>query len=202
MMKEKKKANGVQLLIRAIVRDPDGKIINDTGEKPSRSFVIQFLEFFYIVNNGGTPNTLTVTSGGEGQVYNPVGQAHYHGIVSAAVNYSGNGIVVGTGDTAETNTDYKLETQLTEGTGAGNITHGECVVETAGIVGVNVDLEVKRSFINSTGIEITVKEAGIYSRLQYTPGAFYCIIRDVLAPSIAIPDKCSLTIYYTLRTTV
>ncbi|GAI61618.1 unnamed protein product, partial [marine sediment metagenome] len=57
------------------------------------------------------------------------------------------------------------------------------------------------SFPNNTGSTITIKEAGIYI---FSGGlSYFCIIRDVLgAPGVTVPDKCALTVYYTLRTTV
>lgn len=199
-----KKPHGVQLLIRAVVKDPDGKIIHDTGQKPSKSFVIQFLEVVYGIFNalavGGYE--ITATDGTEDYVYVHDQNCNQHFIVDAGVNVSTHGIVVGTGDTAETNTDYKLQTQLTEGVGAGNITHGAMTVGAVAVVGANVDLELKRSFTNNTGSTITVKEAGIYIFLNYSTLFYHCIIRDVLVSPIDVPDKCTLTVYYTLRTTV
>lgn len=203
-MKEKK-ANGVQLLLRAVVKDSDGKVISDTGKKPSRSFVIQFLEFLYFLfTSTGTTGNATSVAGTEAIIYKYNVDADDQFRVDATINWSGWGIVVGTGDTAEANTDYALETQLTEGVGAGNITHGESVVETTAVVGANVDLETKRSFINNTGSMITVKETGMYTKYYDFPSTIYhCIIRDVLtAPGVDVPDKCSITVYYTLRTTV
>lgn len=204
-MSEKKKPHGVQLLIRAVVRDPNGKVLSDTGQKPSKSFLIQFLEFFRYLFDGLT-GVATDVFEVEETIYNTGGsyQADTTFLINTGINDSDAGIVVGTGDTAETSTDHKLETQLTEGVGAGNITHGAVVVETTEVVGTNVDLETKRSFPNNTGASITIKEAGVYTRIirPSAPNKFHCIIRDVLSPAIDVPDKCALTVYYTFRTTV
>lgn len=205
MIMKKKKTHGVQLLVRAVVQDPDGKIITDTGRKPARSFVIQLLEWLHFqFKDGTTTETATATDGTEDTIYygdGTFGTQGNHGRIDALVNIDDYGIVVGTGDTAETNTDYKLDTQLTEGVGAGNITHGEQVIEAVAEVGANVDLEVKRSFVNNTGSTITIKEAGLYMKSGRF-AAYFCIIRDVLPASVDVPDKCALTVYYTLRTTV
>lgn len=200
-----KKSHGVQLLIRAVVRDPEGRVLSDTGQKPSKSFVIQFLEFIYGLFDGPATLEATAVDGTEDVIYRAEGVDGYcylHLRVDAPINDDTHGIVVGTGSTAETNTDYKLEAQLTEGVGAGNITHGAMVVGTAGVVGANVDLEIKRSFPNNTGSTITVAEAGVYAKQGIFVPYYHCIIRDVLAASIDVPDKCALTVYYTLRTTV
>jgi len=196
-MKEKK-SHGVQLLIRAVVRDPDGKVISDTGRKPARSFVIQFLEALYGLFDALNLDA-TATDGTEDRIIAVGANLNATLMIDAAINDDVHGIVIGTGDTAETNTDFALETQLTEGVGAGNITHGAQVVGTAGVVGANVDLELKRAFTNNTGSLIEVKEAGIYTLYS---SWVHCIIRDVLAESVDIPDRCSLTIIYTMRTTV
>lgn len=200
MNEKKKKTHGVKLLIRMVVRDPDGKIITDTRRKPSKSFVIQFLEGFYGMVAIGASMTATATDGTEDIITFSNTPISSNLRVDAAVNIDVYGVVVGTGDAAESNTDHKLETQLTEGVGAGNITHGESVVETVAVVGANVDLEVKRAFTNLTGSTITVKEAGIYCK--QVSGYYHCLVRDVLAASVEVPDKCSLTVIYTLRTTV
>lgn len=198
-MKKEKKGHGVQLLLRMVVRDPEEKIISDTGKKKARSFLIQFLEFLY-----GFPSTTiyraTATNGTEqNYVYGTYVCDGVFNVNAAVADYKF-GVVIGTGDTAESNTDYALANQLTEGVGAGNISHGAVSFTGTAVVGANVDLEVKRAFTNATGSTITVKEAGVYVGLADT--YFHCIIRDVLAASVEVPDKCSLTVIYTIRTTV
>ena len=197
----KKKAHGVQLLIRCVVTDPNGKVISDTGRKPARSFVIQFLEWLYILMNNPGLGYATGVGGGEILIYSPGIQVATQFIINAGANNSLFGIVVGTGDTAEDNEDNKLETQLLEGAGAGQITHGAMVMGTAGVVGANVDLVLKRAFTNNTGSAILVKEAGIYFRCTYA-GRNFCIVRDVFPGPVNVPDKCSLAVFYTVRTTV
>lgn len=195
-----KKSHGVQLLIRAVVKDPEGKVLRDTEQKPAKSFVLQFLMFI-----GGLFTTTAIVNakdiaGANTRIYANGFDAEKQFRIDAGINVSTYGIVVGTGDAAEDNEDYKLETQLTQGVGAGNITHGAVVIDNTEVVGANVDLELKRAFTNSTGSTITVKEAGIYTNNTII-GNRHCIIRDVLG-AINVPDKCSLTVYYTLRTTV
>lgn len=202
MRMKEKKSHGVQLLIRAVVKDPDGKVLSDTGQKPSKSFVIQFLEFLYALFNAPAFLNATDVNNVENKIYDDGQYASHHLKAGAPINASTWGIVVGTGDTAETNADYKLETQLTEGVTAGKITHGAVTVETTAVVGANVDLETKRSFPNNTGSTITIKEAGIYTEMHLAAYKYHCIIRDVLGTPIDVPDMCALTVYYTFRTTV
>ncbi len=203
-----KKPNGVQLLIRAVVKDPDGKVLSDTGQKPSKSFVVQFLEFIGYMFNAPADQTEKSVSGAAKEFYRngAFGEASVHFRVDAPANESHYGIVVGTGTTPEDNEDFKLAAQLAEGAGVGQITHGAMTIGTTAVVGANVDFETKRAFTNNTGSTITVGEAGIYE-FYNGYGALgwencFCIIRDVLSPTIEVPDKCSLTVYYTWRTTV
>lgn len=200
-MKNEKKPHGVQLRIRMVVRDPDGKVIQDTGEKPSQSFVIQFLEYIYHLFNAPALGLATDKVNTEQKIYRGAEAMSNFFRVKAGVNVSMYGLVVGTGDTAEDNVDYKLATQLTEGATAGKITHGGTISVTTAVVGANVDLVLKRAFTNNTGSTITVKEAGMYVNNAWETKQ-HCIVRDVLAASVEVLDKCSLTLYYTFRTTV
>lgn len=202
-MVKDKKTHGVRLLIRAVVRGPDGKVIQDTGEKPSRSFLIQFLEYLGGLFDGDQVDA-TAIDNSEPAIY--IDSATYPGDkqfdLTAGVNDDTHGIVIGTGTTAETNTDYVLEAQIEEGSGSGEMSHGAQDSEVTAVVGANVDLIFKRAFTNNSGATITVGEAGIYVKFHYATPWYHCILRDALAATIDIPDKCSLTVYYTFRTTV
>lgn len=199
---DKKKSHGVQLLIRTVVTDPKGKVISDSGQKKARSFIIQFLEFLYAhFWCIATDYDATDVAGNENTIWIGNQSTYRQFNIGALVNDSLYGIVVGTGNTPADNEDNKLETQLTEGTGLGNITHGAMdVTDTPSVVGANVDWEILRSFPNNTGSTITIREAGIY--VNAFPAYYHCVIRDVLGIPVVLPDKCALTVYYTLRTTV
>ena len=197
----KKKAHGIQLLIRAVVRDPDGNVISDTGRKPARSFVIAFLAFVGGMLDGADGSETAVT-GAEELIYDVSADTLNVLNIVAGINDASFGIWVGTGDTAEDNIDHKLDVKLSEGVGAGSITHNATVIYATAVVGANVDLEIKRSFTNNTGSTITVKEAGLVCDAIYAPQPNHLLIRDVLPAPVDVPDNCSLSIHYTLRTTV
>ena len=199
-MKEKK-SHGVQLLFRAVVKDPDGKVIHDTGQKPSKSFVIQFLEYFYGLFRG-TSFSATDTLNAEQPLFSTTVKHSQMFRCDYDVVLDKSGIMVGTGTAALDNEDYKLQTQLTEGAGAGEISHANMIFGDAGVVGPNVDLECHRSFTNNTGSSIAVSECGVYCYRLIAPLISHCLIRDLISPAVTVPDKCSLTIYYTMRTTV
>jgi len=201
-MKEKKKekTHGIQLLIRAVVRDPDGKVISDTGQKPARSFVIQFLEFLYFmfVDGNGGGREATTTGGAEENIYFTTNAYITLFRADAAINDNSKGVVLGTGEAAVTNEDYNLGSKIGAGSGAGQFIYEAHDIGTAAVVGPNVDLVLKRSFINNSGSSITVKEAGVLTR--YGTAQQFLIIRDLL--TVPVPDMYGLTITYTLRTTV
>lgn len=198
-MKENK-THGIQLLLRAVVTDPDGKVISDTGEKPARSFVIQFLEAIYFILKGLTGNATSI-DGTEKEIISNL-QYEKQIRIAGGTNNIKQGIVVGTGDAAESNINYKLATIIAAGAGAGQLTYGVQVIGTAAVVGPNVDLELKRSITNNSGSTIIVKEVGLYAQNFTWSDRVFCMIRDVFPGPINFPFRYSLTVYYTLRTTV
>lgn len=199
-----RKAAEIELLLRLVVKNEKGEIIQDTGDKPSHSFVIQFLEWIYALLDGPATSTATDVDNATNIIYKGILQTDFQFGVDAPAGSSEWGLVVGQGAGAETNVNYKLTDQLTEGVGAGNITHDVTTIGTTAVVGANVDLVIQRTFVNNTGASLTVREVGIYMRYAETgPFTYYhCLIRDVLAVPITLADKCTVTVYYTLRTNV
>jgi hypothetical protein len=204
------RTHSLQLLLRVAVTDPEGNITYDSGTNPAHSFLIQFLEFIYgmfaYVGFPGASLDATATDGTEDPIYTYGQGCDAHFNLDAPINNDDYGIVVGTDDTAETNTDYALGAQLTEGVGLGNITHNVMNFETTLETGGNVDFVMHRTFTNNTGSSITVKESGIAIR-SYLPSAspvnrYHMVAHDVLPAPRTVADKCGLTVWYTWRTTV
>ena len=196
------KTDGVGLLLRLVVTSSDGKVLSDTGKKPSKSFVIQFLEFIYGMFSI-TDVLATDVNGAETYLYANLVSPFDQFKLNAPVADDTHGIVVGTNDgsTPEANGNNKLDSQCMEGEGAGQMKHGGMIIGTAGIVGVNVDIEMKRAFTNLSGATITVEEVGVYCKRVFTTNYYHCTIRDVIT-GVEVPNACSLTVYYTKRTTV
>lgn len=198
IVKEKdKKSAVIQVLIRYVVTDEKGKTIYDSGQKPSKSFVIQFLEFIGAMFDALTTNA-TDYSNVERFIYKSDSTASAFFRADGGEGYMWKGIVVGSGSTPPTNTDISLESMLYHGTGANSISYGSTTIEAVSVVAGNVDLELSRTFTNNTGEDRVVAEVAVYVRNTY----IFCIIRDVLSPSVTVSDKCSVTVYYTLRTSV
>jgi len=196
-MKKEDDTSGIRLLIRCIVKDHDGKVVSDTGDRPANSFVLQFLEYIYYMALTGNQFS-TTTDAGEQWIYYGADPNLNMFYVVAAIALDAYGIVVGTGDTAVDNEDIILDVQLTEGSALGEISHGEGTVGAAGVQGANVDMLLSRDFTNNTGAAISIKEVGVYAR---SGSRNFCIIRDLVGP-VNVPRFCSLAVRYTIRTTV
>lgn len=181
-----------------------GRIIRKTRKKLSRSFVIQFLQFIESMSTtaygvAGTAITITDTGNtGRSMSAASAGVSSYWAI-GAVANDDTYGVVVGSDNTAETNSDYVLGTQIAEGAGAGQLNHGAPNVTTTGVVGANVDMVYQRPFINNSGGAVTIEEAGIY--LKTTPGWFFCLVRDTTG-TVTVNNGQTATVSYTFRTTV
>ena len=190
------------LLYRCIITDKNGKVVKQTHWRKSRSFVLQYLQllegFFR-----ATSLSIKDTGGALRSCPYPYSDLSYLFCVGAGDNDSNFGLVVGTGTTAPTNTDYALATQIAHGVGAGQLDYGAHNFTSAGVVGANVDLIVSRTYYNGSGASITVNEVGIYSRNYDSVNVlrYFCIVRDVIT-AITVANTQTLTVQYTLRTTV
>ncbi len=195
----------LELFHRIIIRDKEGNIEYDTGLVPSNSWNIAFLEHIY-----GAFRDATVNIEDTGNTSRAVPRPYYGSYVrfttDAPDNNANYGIVVGTGTTAPTNTDYALAAQIAHGTGAGQLDYGANSFVVPSIVSGNIDMTLSRSFYNGSGSSIIVKEIGIYCRSNVGTGAgtarYFCLARDVLSTPEPVGDTKTLTIQYTIRTTV
>jgi len=184
----------VKAYYEILVHDKNGKLLRKTRRRKSKSFVIGFLGTLWgqyqsatvaVVDTGGLSRGVDILT---------------DGAIQLGDGASLFGIVVGTGTTTPTNSDNKLATQITHGTGAGQLSHGSHSFTDPAVVGTNVDAVVSRAFYNGSGATITVREIGIYVRADTT--WYFCIIRDVLAAAVSVANTETLTVQYTFRTTV
>lgn len=188
---------------RLIKRDSKGNIIKDSGLIPSHSYVIQFLEYFE-GNIASTDKIATDVDNAESEIFDFSDRMNEQGRADAAVGDDTHGIIVGinTGTTAEDNLNYALDTKIDHsGIGAaGDLNYQAVTFVTARVVGPNIDLDVSREFANETGNTITVKEIGLIVK-NTVDTKYHLILRDVVADE-AVDDAETLTVVYTLRTTV
>ncbi len=108
------------------------------------------------------------------------------------------GIIVGTNNTGVTADDYKINTIVANGVGAGQLQY---LVTTLNVV-VNAsprsNLRIDRTFTNGSGGGITVKELALY---VYNNTSSFCLIRDVIADT-PVANGSSLFVKYTLYITI
>jgi hypothetical protein len=181
-----------------------------TGDRPSHSFVIAFLQFIEAVtahpsgvncdpipikDTSGTTNNVSGSTPYNGSFYNMMGW-------EAPASDDTYGIVVGTGTNAPTNADYSMQTKIANGTSTCQLQYQACSVGRGLVVGANVDLVMSRLFINTSGSTITLKEIGIYDKINPASGAdqFYMMVHD--AVNQAINNQEVGIVSYDFRTTV
>lgn len=198
---------GIKLYYQMTVTKQDGSVKYDSGLKPSHSYVLQFLRLLYGFY-GGTWILSNVTAtakdvdGNTSNITELGKHCHDMGRVDAPQGDSTYGIVVGlnTGTTAEDNANYVLDTQVAHGVGAGQLNHQAVTFVAPVVDGANVDFDISRPLVNESGGPITIDEIGLYCKCTLAATKYFCLIRDVTAPTV-VADTETLTVVYTLRTT-
>jgi len=169
---------------------------DQTGEKiifPAQSFVLNFINILYVQISSVSLANVTDT-GGTLRTINAASTALNCNRVANASDY---GIVVGTGTNAVALTDTKLQTLITTGVGAGQLSYGATSFTMPVTSGNDRYFEVIRSFSNSSGADITVNEIGIYCNNT----AFnFCFERSL--NTFTITNGGSKTVTYRIKVTV
>jgi len=114
------------------------------------------------------------------------------------------GIVVGTGTAAESFEDYKLDTKIANGVGAGQLSYivsDTHVITYTAATKVLKD-ELVRYLNNNSGGDITVNEVGIICNGYVGQSAKQWLqVRDKLAAGVTVPDTGQLKVTYTIQLT-
>jgi len=97
-----------------------------------------------------------------------------------------NGVVVGSGTTTPTMTDYKLQTQLKT-----NVAYGAVGFALESPDAATYALAIARSFTNNTGATLGIREVGLYSK-----GLTYIHCTDRTLYSVDVPAGLSVTFTY------
>lgn len=175
-------------------------MIEDSGLKPSHSYVIQFLELIEALFSQ-TDKDATDVTGAESVLMDSTDNPPTKGRADAAVGDDTHGIVVGTnaGTSAEDNEDFALDTKIANGAGGGQLNYQAVTFVAPRVVGPNIDLDISRAFDNASGGPITVKEIGLIVK-NTTDTKYHLFLRDVVADEV-VDDAETLTVIYVLRTT-
>lgn len=194
------------------------------GPTQSRSFVKAFLQFMYCSMANLSQNVVDITAtsqsidnaseayisvlhdgleSGATQLYSSDGNG---GLYRVKENYAGStGIVVGTSSTAVAVADDNLVAQATHGSGAGQLVHYGCygLNYTTGASTATFDIE--REYRNDSGGSIVITEIGIYAITDMrtgNTGKTFCIMRDVISPTVTVANTEYLKVKYTLQVSV
>jgi len=118
-------------------------------------------------------------------------------------NDSTQGIVVGRGNTAVTLADYKLQTQCTQGSGSNQLLHSSHTWNPLTRGAPYSEFAWSRFFTNASPADITITEAGLYSRMEGVGPTFerVCVARDVFT-GVLVPVLANLFVDYTVRITL
>lgn len=188
----------IELTVRDGIFDPNGKITNHMGPMKSRSFVQQFIQLLWlqmacIFENFSMP--LRDTSNNLISIGMQAGTFACDALANSVLS----GIIVGTGITAPDITDYKIETLIAHGVGAGQLQYGIVTFGAPASDATTAQFTITRNFANGSGGAITVNEIALYVEAPRasTPTLYYFMtIRDVIAGGISVLNGQTLTINY------
>ena len=194
------------------VKDKNGSVIHKiSGESHSwvRNAYNHLFSQIAAVNCLSADGLSVKDTGGAERTGNfPVGYSDYsqnfktdgHGYKAAAADTT-RGIVVGTGSDPEDFDDYALGNQVSNGTGAGQLSYIASEVYSVSTVGTVKKTELVRYFNNNSGGAITVNEVGLYLGLWAGNIIKMMTCRDLVSGGVEVPDTGQLKVTYTIQLT-
>jgi len=190
--------SSIGLFYQLTVRDKKGKVVRKTRMRRARSFCLAFLQV--LMEQGFATGIVTIIKDVDG--VNKTITSHATNFnTTVAAGYNTAGIVLGTGTTTPTNTDFQMETKIAHGSAATELNYAAQSFVEAQEVGANVDYQLVRAFQNLSGGTINVTEAGVIS-IIYSGGSEYALLIHDVFSAVAVADGETITATYTLRTTV
>ena len=181
----------MRLYYEIIVEDRQGKIIARLKDE-AKSWLKQYSQMVYGGMSGSAQTLTDITGVGRTQSVT-------YDLMNIWLNAGDDqrGPVVGSGSTPITIEDYKLESQISHGTGPGQLDHFANVIIYPSVEGSQCSHQLKKIFHNSSGAPVTVREVGIYCRISSAGNA--CIARDVLPGAVTVPDGGAITLIYSVK---
>jgi hypothetical protein len=185
----------VGLILELTLKDRDGKV-TDHRLMRSKSFVRQFLELLWI-QCVQIPEVLTYSVRGTDNTLYDLFLSGWIFASNAGVGDTSFGTVVGSGTTAPAIDDYKLESIIAHGVGAGQLQYSAVTFGAPASDSTTSQFTITRDFANGSGAAVTVNEVGLYVKgYTYNLAHYFLAIRDVIAGGISVPDGQTLTINY------
>lgn len=172
--------------IGAEIRNANGALIRKVPFRRCHSLLKQFIQLLYC-QMSQTATTIKDTSGVE-HSRNPESAS----FGAAGAGGTSKGIVIGTGTTAVTMTDYQVETQLIT-----NIAYAASSLAVENPDSATWRVAISRGFTNNTGAEVTVREVGLYVNQSAYP-YYVCIDRTLYPVSFAAGETLTLTYRITI----
>lgn len=138
-----------------------------------------------------------------------VGLSYSHCSIWAGYGFYNNtitdtfGVVVGTDDTPFSAEDFILGSQITHGSGLGQLAYS---AQSEPVTTYNTSTKkytqtITRVFNNNSGSSITIKEIGLISRISpwtTSTSSYYLMARDVLDTPVVVANGAQLTVTYEL----
>jgi len=204
--------------IEVEVRDDRGRVVQ-RGRHKMHSFLNNFLSILLGAINAGNRSNISASvtnpGGGTSKVYAEFynTSATYGGGTSMALRARANedfyGIVVGSGSTPVTLTNFNLASKISHGTGAGQLSYDEVVFEDLGLDASVTPPVYRFRFIrtlkNLSGGGVTINEVGLIAWNFWrdfnavNADVKFLIARDVLPTTYTVPDGGSATVAVTVE---
>lgn len=156
---------------------PDGRLGELRLRKPMDSYVGNFMRILSIQATNSAFVAITDTGG----TSRTPGASFSNFLMVAALADATYGVVVGTGTNPVALADNKLQTQIAEGSGSGQLNHQAVQFETYTTTGQTISFVVKRRFVNNTASTITIQEKALYVKMA--DNNKYCIARELVGVS-------------------
>jgi hypothetical protein len=187
-----------------------GTLKKTTGAMKSHSFVVQFMQHAEVMmchNKGDMVAAYPYAkeTGGSSQAIWGGSNGSINAFLSclAPSGTSTWGIAVGTGTTAPAVNDYKMETQIAHGVASGMLYYGSSGASGTIIVGSSCQITFLRTFGNTSGGTITLKEIGLQcSTAVGGSQAYYQYLLAHDAVNQDVTNGQTAIVTYTMQTTV
>ena len=170
----------------------------------SHSFLYNFIGWLQIIagNISASTSTSYYLSGGKlTDTANASAALYAAEWFNAASGDSRYGIVIGTGNTANSTSTIALQSQIANGTSSGQMSYGANNYTAITTSGSTVSFQMNRTFTNNSGASITVAEVGLYL-FDSTAGNSFDLERTVLASAVTVANTAPIQVIYTISLTI
>lgn len=190
---------------QAEIRKTDtGRLVRRTRKYRSRSFVNNFLRMFQRMMENASVSVTDISN--TARTINGISASSWRTNITPTGGASiDRGIRVGSGTTAVDGSDINLATLITDGTAAGELAYSTTNSVGGLAAGASItSFDLTRSFGNSSGGTVSVEELGLCLTFLASDTNTYAflLIRDLVVSTISVLDGETLTVVYTIKTTV